>query len=126
MKSYVLSIFAITIILISCSDNVELKELDVIKYPWLKPFVMETNNFSGHHNIDLGTMNFKYKYDGTYDKIRDRFNSVIVENNWTVLSKGDKFWEIEKPLELYNGQYQVTYIKIEIDSLNRQAIFEIK
>jgi hypothetical protein len=126
MKSYVASILTIIILLISCSDNVDLKESDVIKYPWLKPFVIGTGNLSGYHNMDLGTMNFKYEYDDAYDEIVNRFNDTIIQYSWTVLSKDEGFWEIEKRFEVYGGQYELTYIKIEIDSLNEQVVFEIK
>lgn len=109
-------LLAISILLILCSDNVGLKASDVLKCPWLKPFVLDEDNLSRYHNIDLGTMSFKYEYNGAYEEIKGKINGVIIEHNWTVLSRNEMSWEIKKQLEVYDGQYELTYI--EIDSLN--------
>lgn len=58
-KKLYLIIFLISVVLFSCSDNINFKENDLKKYPWLTPF-LQTNikNFEGKHNMDSGILEF--------------------------------------------------------------------
>lgn len=112
-------------VLLGCSDVVELKKTDVIKYPWLTPFILQTENFSGSHNLDLGTMNFKYKYDGTYTQMKGKIDKVIVENGWKLTLVKSNTWEIKKQIEIYEGLNEETEMKIQLDSVKGVAIFDI-
>jgi uncharacterized HAD superfamily protein len=126
MKKYSILIIAVTILLFSCSDNVKLTEADVIKYDWLKPFLLNTKNFSGYHNLDLGTLSFKYEYDEEFDQIRDSLNNVIDENNWEINLRTTNSWQLKKNTQQFIEQNELTFMYIKIDSIKRYIIFEIK
>lgn len=126
MKRYSILFILSTILLISCSDNVKLLEADVVKYDWLKPFVLSTKNFSGYHNLDLGTLSFKYEYDQGFDQIRDSLNNVIDEHNWKINVKTTNSWQLQKNTQQYFEQNELTFLNIKIDSSKHQIIFEIK
>lgn len=112
-------------VLLGCTDVVELKKTDVMKYPWLTPFILQAENISGSHNLDVGTMSFKYKYDRTYTQMKGEINKVIIENDWKLTSVKSNTWEIKKRIAINESLYEQTEMKIQLDSVKSIAIFEI-
>lgn len=126
MKKYSYLFVYLTILFFSCSDNVKLTVADVGKYDWLKPFLLSTKNFSGNHNLDLGTLSFKYEYDIGFDQIKDSLENVIHDYSWKINANTNNSWHLQKNTHQFIEQNELTFLHIKIDSSKHQINFEIK
>jgi hypothetical protein len=125
MKS-TLIIFVILVMLSnSCTDNVSLNNSDFNKYPWLMPFIIENNGISGTHNIDLGSMKFKYEYLCEYTCAKNYIDSIILADKWDIKLSTNNLRTVQKEIPIYNGVLEFVTMKIKLDSVHGVAYFEI-
>lgn len=126
LKKY--SLLFVFIFLFSCSDNVKLSISDIEKYSWLTPFTTEfrTAEFEGTHNIDLGTMNFSFKYkDRKSTDIFMKIDSVAYYENWSIEEKTKLYRKISKFVSEYEKDSSYVSIIIRVDTLKERVFFKV-
>lgn len=120
-KSFVLLI----ILCFSCNNNVQLKKEDVIKYDWLRPFVIEINNkFEGTHNIDNGILKFKYSVKDSKEIILKLDNVSLVEK-WKINMVNDSTRIFTKELLIYGETLKKTNILVNFRRSENKLYFDI-
>lgn len=121
IRNLYIIICLISTVLFSCSDNVDLKEKDLEKYPWLMPFI-QTNmkDFEGKHNMDLGTLEFSFKESQTI--ALSKFDTIAQKEQWKVINKS----QLERTFSIaVSDDYKKggTVMKIHLDTVNDTVHF---
>jgi hypothetical protein len=120
-KSFVLLI----ILCFSCNESVQLKQEDVIKYDWLRPFVIEINNgFEGTHNIDNGILNFNYNVKDSNEIILKLDNVSLIEK-WKINIVNDSTRIFTKDILIYGETLKRTNILVNFKRSENKLYFEI-
>lgn len=111
---------------LSCNDNVSLKENDLEKYTWLSPFTKEITytNFKGSHNIDLGILDFSCTNSDkrTDDVLLLQLDSIANTNQWDILLKN----EFERTYSKFIPKEDRVIMRIKLDIKRDRLIFNIR
>ncbi len=120
------SLLVSLLFILSCSDNVLLKENDLEKYPWLSPFMKEINytNFQGSHNIDLGILDFSCSISSkrTNNTLLLHLDSIANTNRWDTLLKKD----CERTYSKFISKKDYVVMQIKLDTKRDRLIFNIR
>lgn len=116
------------IIYCSCSDNVDMQEADLDKYPWLASFlVSDVKNFEGIHNTDIGTIQFSYTLSlSNKDSILNLYDRISQNDSWFLVDSSANGREYSKALHEIPADTGQTIIKIELDTIDKRIRFTIK
>jgi hypothetical protein len=117
------------VLLLSCSDNVTLKEKDLEKYSWLTPFVNECNymDFKGKHNIDLGKMEFEYNISGEkWNYILPKFDSIANNEKWETIIKTKRKRKFSKFISEETKIDSLLIMSIEVNLTQDKLFFKIE
>lgn len=96
----------------SCGDTVKLKQEDVVKYEWLKPFVIGVEaNFEGTHDIDNGSLKFTYKVKDTKYLI-SKLDEISMVEKWSVNQLNDTMRVYTKDILMYGEVSKKTNINV--------------
>ena len=124
MKIKNLYIILISFVLFSCSDNLDLKENDLKKYPWLTPFVQSNiKDFEGKHNMDLGTLEFSFQ-ESSQSNALSKFDTIAQKEQWKVIKKSPSEREFSKVVS-ENFKEGETVIKVYLDTVNHRLHFQV-
>ena len=119
-KSFILFIF----LCFSCNDNVQLKKEDVLKYDWLKPFVIEIKNeFKGTHNIDNGILKFHYSVRDS-KAIISKLDKISFSEKWKVNRVNNTTRIYTKNILIYGETIKETKIFVSYHSSEKKLYFE--
>lgn len=122
-------LFIAAIFISSCSDNIELKETDLIKYSWLIPFLNNSlGEFSeGTHNSDLGSMEFSFKVqEKVSGNVIYQIDSISKANNWKILDFTNSSISISKNISENLKDGGKINMDIELDTAMNQLLFKIE
>lgn len=120
-KCFILFIF----LCFSCNDNVQLKKEDVLKYDWLKPFVIEINNdFEGTHNIDNGILKFNYNVKDSKEIIL-KLDNVSLAEKWKIKVVNDSTRIFTKDILIYGETLKKTNILVSFRRSENKLYFVI-
>lgn len=109
----------------SCGDTVKLKQEDVVKYEWLKPFVIEVKaNFEGTHDIDNGSLKFTYKVEDTKYLI-SKLDKISMVEKWSVNQLNDTMRVYTKDILMYGEVSKKTNITVIYYDNKRKVSFEV-
>lgn len=128
MKASVLTIIVL-VALFSCGDNVKMKESDLYKYPWIIPFVKDLSNleFSGTHNIDLGTIILEYNCSNIdYRDVFEKFDYVSDSCQWIVLSKTKYGRIFSKTVSKEDKDGGLIDMNISVDTIKQRICIRIE
>ena len=115
----------LTLLLFSCTENVALKQEDVMKIDWLKPFIMGVaSDFDGTHDIDNGALTFSYKTTQTNDII-SALDEVSLLEEWKVDKMNDLTRVYTKNILMYGDTFKTTTIYVIYDSDSRIIKFKV-
>nr|NQU89386.1 hypothetical protein [Bacteroidota bacterium] len=115
--------------LLSCTDNIELKQSDLNKYHWLAPFITvdKFEDFRGFHNIDLGTIEFSYKVSlKAKNDLFIKYDSIALTEQWETIKKNDLERIFSRKVSQDQKDGGCITINIISDTLHRRQIFKIK
>ncbi len=117
-------ILAVLIIFISfsCNDTVKLKEEDVVKYDWLRPFVININDeFYGTHDIENNILKFNYNVNNP-ENIISKFDKIAISEKWQINKINNATRAYSKEILIYG--YTMKKITIQINySKDENKIF---
>lgn len=123
MKASKLFFLSVFYLLLSCSDNVNLKESDLQGYPWLMPFINDNiGEFEGKHNIDLGTLEFSYKIPDSINGLSS-FDAIAYKEQWKITNKSLLKRSFSKAVN--DGLRDRTIITIRIDAVEHRVHFNV-
>ena len=91
-------------------DIKELKYTDVTKYEWLKPFILDSVDFKGKHDLDNGKLEFEYKINNDY--ILRKLDSIAISNSWEIFNKSKKQRIYIKNIQFYKADNHIDTLKI--------------
>lgn len=118
--------FTFLFTLFSC-DEISLKEQDVTKYPWLKPFLHQSiANFEGEHDLDKGTLSFNYIYSSLDDDAFLYLDSIARVEQWKLIESSEASRKYSKCLYQYEADTGKTVIEINIDNRVNKIFFNIE
>jgi len=123
-------ILIISLMLFSCNSNIKIKEKDILKYEWLKPFILKNKCIfdDGYHDLDLGTMYFSYSYTNIVqmDSVLFYFDEIAKIENWDLNSKLKDKRIYSKKIDLYPAFDDEIVLQIRIDVLSRKIEYNIE
>lgn len=119
--SFVLFIF----LCFSCNDNVQLKKEDVLKYDWLKPFVIEIKNeFEGTHNIDNGILKFNYRVKNSKAIIL-KLDKISFAEKWKINKVNDTTRIFTKNILIYGETIKKTDVTVSYHISENKLFFDV-
>jgi hypothetical protein len=118
----VLIIFA----LFSCNENLSLKEEDVVKYDYLKPFLSSNKiNFKGNHNIDSEDFEFSYEVENT-KRILKEIDEKAKKESWNKSNLSSTTISYSKKIEIFKSELSLVVVNIKILENDNRIYFEVK
>jgi len=124
---YFFSTLLLLIFFYSCNDDVKINKSDILKYDWLKPFIIDTlTDLSGTHNLDLGIIDFstdskKYKID---DYLLHT-DSIAKKGNWIFFKIDNNTREYQKTISQSGFLHENYKIIISINKKENRIYYKI-
>lgn len=103
-------LLGISIFILICCSNTKLKYCDVYKYDWLRPFLIDSVNFSGKHNIDRATLDFSFRTDKQAPFIY--LDSIASFQEWSLGKKTINSRTYIRNIKVYEADNKVDTLEI--------------
>lgn len=110
----------------SCNENLSLKEKDVLKYDYLKPFIVSKKiNFKGNHNIDDENFEFSYKVEDTKNILKE-INHNANKAHWIIQDLSTNKISYSKQIKIIKSTLSSVVVNIKILENDDRIYFEVK
>ncbi len=112
--------------LFSCNENLSLKEEDVLKYDYLKPFVSCNKiDFKGNHNIDSEDFAFSYEVENTKSVFK-QIDERAKKESWNRRDLNTNTISYSKEIEIFKSELSLVVVNIKILENDNRIYFEVK
>jgi hypothetical protein len=123
--SKIISFFMI-LALSSCNENLSLKEEDVLKYDYLKPYLSANKiDFKGNHNIDSEDFEFSYKVENIKN-ILTEIDRKAKKESWNKRNLNTNTFSYSKKVEIFKSKLSLVVVNIKILENDNRIYFEVK
>lgn len=118
--------FFLSFVLFSCNENLSLNEKDVIKYDYLKPFLISNKtDFEGKHNIDTEDFEFSYEVVNT-KRVLNEIDEKAKRESWHKRNLNTNTISYSKEIEIFKSELSLVVVNIKILENDNRIYFEIK
>lgn len=118
--------FFILFTMFSCNENLSIKEEDIVKYDYLKPFLSsDKTNFKGYHNIDSEDFEFSYEVVNTKNALKE-INQKANKENWVRLDLSKNNISYSRQIEIFKSELSLVVVNIKILENDKRIYFEVK
>lgn len=109
----------------ACNENLSLEVKDVIKYDYLRPFVINNyTEFEGHHNLDSEDFQFSYRTNNvtsTLSKIEENAS----KNGWQRRDLHKKIVSYSKKINIFESKPSLVVVILKIKKNDDRIYFEV-
>lgn len=122
----IIILFFISLSFIACNENLRLNEVDVEKYDYLKPFLVNNKtDFKGNHNIDSENFTFSYEVQNIKRALNE-IDQKATEESWNRSNLNRNTISYSKEIEIFKSTLSVIVVKITILENDERIYFKVK
>ena len=119
-------IFFITITLLACNENLKLTEKDVVKYHYLRPFIVKNyTEFDGYHNLDSEEFQFSYKTNNMINTL-SLIEMKTIKEGWSKSNLGKNAISYSKNIILFESKSSLVVVILKMHENDDRIYFKVK
>lgn len=118
-----LFIVLIMLIILTNCDNIRQNYHDMLKYPEIKPFVLDSINFRGNLNIDNSSLKFSFSIKISYPLIK--IDSIASVKDWLLIDSTRESRMYVKDIKHYPADFKIDTLKIKYNEKKSRLSFNL-